>query len=85
MSNIQINNLQAAGSEFFQGSESFLTDLQAIEAHAVYGGKSNKRSNRGSNKRSNRGSNRGSNNNSGRNSFVFVPFPVPFHCPPCRC
>jgi hypothetical protein len=77
MSNIQINNLQAAGSDFFQSSESFLTELQAIEAHAIYGGK------KGSNKGSNKGFNNGSNNSSGRNSFV--PFPMPFHCPPCRC
>jgi hypothetical protein len=84
MSKIQINNLQAAGSELFESSESFLTELQATEAHAVYGGKngSNKGSNRG-NKGSNKG-NKGSNKNnrnSGRTPIVFVPvyFP-PYHC-----
>jgi hypothetical protein len=86
MSKIQINNLQAAGSELFQSSESFLTELQATEAHAVYGGKKN--SNKGSNKNkgsnrnrgSNRNSNRGSNRNSGRTPIiVIVPFPFPRH------
>jgi hypothetical protein len=85
MSKIQINSLQTAGSELFQGSESFLTELQATEAHAVYGGKSKKKSNKGSKKKSNKGSNKGSNKNSGGTPIVFVPFPVPFYCPPCHC
>jgi hypothetical protein len=88
MSKIQINNLQAAGSELFQSSESFLTELQATEANAVYGGKKNSnkgsRRNRGSNRsrgsNRNRGSNRGSNRNSGRTPIiVIVPFPFPRH------
>jgi hypothetical protein len=41
MSKIQINNLQAAGSELFDGNESFLTELQATEASAIFGGKKN--------------------------------------------
>jgi hypothetical protein len=38
MSRIQLANLPSAGSALFQGSESFLTELQSTEAHAVYGG-----------------------------------------------
>lgn len=38
MSKIQISNLQPAGAELFQGGESFLTDLQATEAHRIHGG-----------------------------------------------
>ncbi len=88
MSKIQINNLQAAGSELFQSSESFLTELQATEAHAVYGGKSKNKSNKRSgksSKRSGRSSRRGSSGNSGRNSFVFVPVPFPFPVRPYHC
>lgn len=82
MSKIQINNLQAAGSELFQSGESFLTELQATEAHAVYGGKSKKKSNKGSKKGSRKGSNnRGSNRNSGNPRVVFVPV----YCHPCHC
>jgi hypothetical protein len=39
MSKIQIANLQPAGVELFQGGESFLSDLQAADAHQIYGGK----------------------------------------------
>jgi hypothetical protein len=46
MSKIQINNLPSAGSELFQGSESFLTELQATEAHTVFGGKSQGKKNK---------------------------------------
>ncbi len=45
MSKIQINNLQAAGSELFNGNESFLTELQATEASAIFGGKKNTKKN----------------------------------------
>jgi hypothetical protein len=45
MSKIQINDLQAAGSELFDGNESFLTELQATEASAVFGGKKNTKKN----------------------------------------
>jgi hypothetical protein len=38
MSKLQIANLQPAGAELFQEGESFLRDLQPIEAHAIYGG-----------------------------------------------
>jgi hypothetical protein len=38
MSRIQIANLQT-GTELFQGNESFLTELQSVEASAIYGGK----------------------------------------------
>jgi hypothetical protein len=77
MSKIQINNLQAAGSELFQSGESFLTELQATEAHSIYGGKSKKKSNKGSKK----GSNKGGNKNSGAAPIVFIPV----YCPPCHC
>jgi hypothetical protein len=38
MSKIQISNLQPAGAELFQGGDSFLTELQATEAHRIHGG-----------------------------------------------
>jgi hypothetical protein len=38
MPKIQIADLQA-GTELFQGNESFLTELQPMEANAIYGGK----------------------------------------------
>jgi hypothetical protein len=38
MSKLQITNLQPAGTELFQEGESFLRELQPIEAHAIYGG-----------------------------------------------
>jgi hypothetical protein len=44
MSKIQINNLQTAGSDLFDGGESFLNELQATEAHTIFGGKSKKNS-----------------------------------------
>jgi hypothetical protein len=38
MSRIQLANLPSAGSALFQGHESFLTELQSTEAHAIFGG-----------------------------------------------
>ncbi|WP_310489450.1 hypothetical protein [Chamaesiphon sp. VAR_69_metabat_338] len=38
MSKIQISELNATGTELFQGAESFLTELQPMEASAIYGG-----------------------------------------------
>jgi hypothetical protein len=38
MSKLQITNLQPAGVELFQEGDSFLRDLQPIEAHAIHGG-----------------------------------------------
>lgn len=73
MSKIQINSLQTTGSELFQSSESFLTELHATEAHTIFGGSSKKKSKKKSNK------------NSGGTPVVFVPFPVPVYCPPCHC
>jgi hypothetical protein len=37
MPRIQIVDLQS-GAELFQGNESFLTELQSVEASAIYGG-----------------------------------------------
>jgi hypothetical protein len=48
MSKIQISNLQPAGAELFQGGESFLTDLQATEAHRIHGGGSKSKKKGGS-------------------------------------
>jgi hypothetical protein len=84
MSKIQINSLQAVGSELFESGESFVTELEATEANAIYGGK--KGSGRGSRRRSGRGSRgrsgRGSRGRSGRgldgNIIVIVPFPFTF-------
>jgi hypothetical protein len=39
MSKIQIADLQSTGTALFQGNESFLNELQPVEAHAIYGGK----------------------------------------------
>lgn len=39
MSRIEIADLQSTGTELFQGNESFLTELQPVEANAIYGGK----------------------------------------------
>jgi hypothetical protein len=39
MSRIQIADLQANGTELFQGAESFLTELQSVESSAIFGGK----------------------------------------------
>jgi hypothetical protein len=39
MARIQIAGLQATGTELFQGNESFLTELQPVEANAIRGGK----------------------------------------------
>jgi hypothetical protein len=38
MSKLQITNLQPAGVELFQEGDSFLRDLQTVEAHVIYGG-----------------------------------------------
>jgi hypothetical protein len=80
MSKIQINNLQTAGSELFDSSESFLTELQATEAHAIYGGKSKKKgSGKGSKKGSGKNSRKGSGRNSSGKTIVIVPIPFPIH------
>jgi hypothetical protein len=47
MSRIQLANLPSAGTALFQGSESFLTELQSTEAHAIYGGGSGSKKKRG--------------------------------------
>jgi hypothetical protein len=79
MSKIQINSLQTAGSELFDSSESFLTELQATEAHAIYGGKSKKKgSGKSSKKGSGKSSRRGSSGNSSGRTVVIVPVPFPF-------
>jgi hypothetical protein len=66
MSKIQIKTLEASGSEFFQSSESFLTELQATEAHTVFGGKSKKKDKYGPNIVVI------------QQPPIFVPFPLPF-------
>ena len=38
MSKIQIAELNVTGTELFQGADSFLTELQPMEASAIYGG-----------------------------------------------
>jgi hypothetical protein len=73
MSKIQITNLQPAGSELFQGGESFLTELQATEAHTIYGGSSKKKSGK-------KKSGKGSGKKSGGPIIVVLP-----GCHPCYC
>jgi hypothetical protein len=77
MSKIQISNLQPAGAELFQGGESFLTDLQATEAHRIHGGgsKSKKKG--------------GTTVVVVTPPIVYLPYPYPYtppvppHTPPC--
>ncbi len=80
MSKIKISNLQPAGVELFQGSESFLTELQATEAHKIHGG--SKKNKSGKNKS---GKNKSGKNKSGGNGGpVVVIVPIPY-CPPRPC
>jgi hypothetical protein len=60
MSRIQLTNLPSAGSALFQGGESFLTELQSTEAHAIYGGKKGHGKGSGSGKGSRSGKGSGS-------------------------
>jgi hypothetical protein len=85
MSRIQISNLQPAGVELFQGSESFLTELQATEAHKIHGGSKKKKS--GSKKKKSGSKKRGSNNSGNFGGpVVFVPIPYyPCMPRPCGC
>jgi hypothetical protein len=78
MSRIQLANLPSAGSTLFQGSESFLTELQSTEAHAIFGGKGH-----GGKGSSNKGSSKkGSRSGSGRGYGGCCP---PSYCPPAPC
>jgi hypothetical protein len=85
MSKIQISNL-TPGTELFQGTESFLTELKSTEAHQIHGGKGkskksgSKKSKRGSGK-SNK-SNKSGSNSSGNNYYFPLP---PVMCRPCGC
>jgi hypothetical protein len=56
MSRIQLSNLTTAGTELFQGSENFLTELKATEAHAIFGGKGGSKKKSSSKKKSGSGS-----------------------------
>jgi hypothetical protein len=42
MNHIEINNLNPAGANLFEGTDSFLTELQDTDTTKVIGGKSNK-------------------------------------------
>lgn len=79
MSKIQINTLQAPGSELFTGGESFLTELQATEAHSIFGGSSGKKNTKKKDKYA-----------VAPVVIIPVPFPVPVPypynpCNPCGC
>jgi uncharacterized membrane protein len=82
MSKIQIGNLQPAGVEMFQGSESFLTELKSTEAHQIHGGKKNSSKKSGSKS----GSKKSGSSKSGSGSSYSGPggcVPVPPICLPC--
>jgi hypothetical protein len=81
MSRIQLTNLPSAGSTLFQGSESFLTELQSTEAHAIYGGKGHSKG-CGSNK-GHGGSKKGSKGHGG--SYGGGGYCPPVYCPPAPC
>jgi hypothetical protein len=79
MSKIQISNLQPAGVELFQGSESFLTELQATEAHKIHGGSKKNKSGKNKSGKKNSGG-------SGGPVVVIVPVPYPYYpCAPRPC
>lgn len=80
MSKIRIGNLQPAGAELFQGSESFLTELQTTEAHAIHGGTcySKKKS-----KSKNKSKSKKSKKSGGPVVIIFPPCPRPW--PPVHC
>jgi hypothetical protein len=81
MSKIQLGNLQPAGVEMFQGSESFLTELKSTEAHQIHGGK--KKSGKSGSKS---GSKKSGSSKSGSGSSYGGPggcVPVPPICLPC--
>jgi hypothetical protein len=79
MSRVKITDLQANGTELFQGSESFLTELQSIEASAIYGGKKNTGGKVGnsSNKSTHKSSNKSTNKSTDRNVHCPAPLPLP--------
>jgi hypothetical protein len=72
MSKIKIADLQPTGSELFQSSESFLTELKPAEAHGIFGG-SKKNTKKKKNKYG-----------GGAPVIVIVPFPI-YPCPPMPC
>jgi hypothetical protein len=85
MSKIQISNLQPVGTELFQGTESFLTELKATEAHQIHGGKGKSKKS-GSKKSGSNKSGSKKSKKSGSNSNSYNPFPLPpVICYPCGC
>jgi hypothetical protein len=90
MSKIQIAELQVTGTELFEGNESFLTELQPMEASAVFGGKGcagKKSGGKSSGKKKSGGckigksSNKSSGNGCGGGTPVPTPVPVPAPAP----
>jgi hypothetical protein len=81
MSKIQLGNLQPAGVEMFQGSESFLTELKSTEAHQIHGGKKNSSKKSGSKSGSKKNSSKSNSGSSYGNPRGCVP--VPPICLPC--
>jgi hypothetical protein len=73
MSKIQIADL-LSGTELFQGNESFLTELQSVEASAIYGGGKKKNGSSKMGKSSSKSSSRNSSGkNSGRHTCPVIP------------
>jgi hypothetical protein len=78
MSKIQISNLQPAGVELFQGSESFLTELQTTEAHKIFGGSGSKKGKSGKGKS---GKSKSGKSKSKKTPIIVI-CPPPPYCPP---
>jgi hypothetical protein len=81
MSKIQIAELQATGTALFEGNESFLTELQPMEASAVFGGKGCSGKKSGGKKSGGSKVGKSSGKSSGGVTPVPVPTPVPAPAP----
>jgi hypothetical protein len=81
MSRIQIADLQTNGTELFQGTESFLTELQSVEASAIYGGKCAGGKKKTGGSKIGKSPKKNSGKNSGKSSGGSCPAPAPSPLP----
>ena len=82
MSKIQIAELNVTGTELFQGAESFLTELQPMEASAIYGGACSANKKSGGKRSGGSKMGKSSGKSSGKTKIVVVPPVVPPVAPP---
>jgi hypothetical protein len=75
MSKIQINNLQPAGIELFQGRESFLTELANAQAHQIQGG----------GKKSKKKTKKSQKSSAPAPAYNYAYAYMPYACPPPPC